>query len=255
MKTFAPTPSNTSGDETPLTADEFKLLKTGDFVRVVDRAGRIAQGSIVKPEWRGHSSELVVAGLTWNTSSASFYRAADGSPEICPQRVVVTAEEVRDHFADLTVGVQTVEVSRPSAVNMDQIMLRVLGYDPSAGRREKNFGGKSKSAWINEHWATTQNLKAVQSLVDDGVLRLVKVGTYNSPSIDETFVRFPFRTKTGWVLSEQYEAVRVDVAAKERRAVSAKLLAQARATVADRHAAEVQEELTRLLLAQFRLDH
>jgi hypothetical protein len=255
-------PTETPAAE-PLTLAETKTLRAptradfhnphaGDTVRVVDKTGRVAQGLITCTS--GHRTheptEFKVAGATWASSWATFYRAPTGAPEIVAAPMALTADALRDLIADIS-GELTAR-GQVQSVTLDSIARRALGYDPSVGRSGAQFGGKSKVAWCNEHFSLSKAKKAAAELCSAGILREVKYGTYDSPSAERPYVHFSYGSKVGWVLESMYEAAQVAVGARQDTAGTAKLLAQARQNVADRHADEVQAELRVLQAAAAR---
>jgi hypothetical protein len=215
----------------------------GDTIRIIDRAGRITQGAITKTGGhRVHApTEFTVGGRTWSSRWSTIYRIAPGSPETAAPPMSITSEALRDIVADLSGELDG--TGRVQCVSIGNIISRALGYDPTIGRSSSQFGGKSDGAWINEHFALGQMKKAAVELCKAGILREVKEGNRSNVTGDKPYVYFGYGSKTGWVLASAYEAAVIAVGGRRADAVDARLLAQARQNIADRHGDEVRAEL------------
>ncbi|WP_159601599.1 hypothetical protein [Agromyces humi] len=220
-------------------------LRDGRMVRVVAPGGlRTIIGKVTEVKVDAvRVREFKVAGITVDTRWAVY--STDATVEVVPAPVELSKEEVRDLIADMQSD-PAVGAARLAAVGLLRLCVRTIGFDPTIGRSEATYGGKSADGWMREHFAVSKVKRAIDELVDAGVLRKVRIGTYRDKSVDTKYVSF-LGCKAGWVTSDGYServaAVR-DAAEDARRA---KLRVQAQLTVAERHADEVEAEFQRLL--------
>jgi hypothetical protein len=157
------------------------------------------------------------------------------------------------NFGETTDGPVSSYTLKPNIVMHDQIMVALIGEDPTRGRNTdtKYTGGKSKSAIYNERISVSGVNKVLDELIEDGELVKVKDPTYNetkngTADKNAPFVSFPYRAKSGYILKDDLDDAKVAIRDNQNAAKIAKLRNQASVTIAERHADEVEEELKRL---------
>ncbi|KQO98793.1 hypothetical protein [Leifsonia sp. Leaf264] len=242
----------------PFSEEMFARIREGDRLRVVFPYGRTIVGAVeyVKTERRTekygeapsavyNTVDVIVCGVHVNSHTKSVIFDGSGLPDLIEPKLSPSQEAVRDVIADLSAD--TSYSAGPRAVSFKVLTAALIGFDPSIGRQSAEFGGKTPEGWAAEHLMAGHVKKRLAELVDDGVLRPVREGTFRDKSTDPTYVTFPYGIRSGWVLADAYDDSVAAVTAKRDATRLAKLRDQARATIADRHAEEVEEELQRLL--------
>lgn len=161
------------------------------------------------------------------------------------ERAEISYDQVRDLIAD---GDEWATLdNKPSAVSLFTIAQRILGFDPSAGKDNAAYGGKTKEGWYGEHISMTALRKVIAQLEEDGVIKAVKASGAYERGGEERFVQFPYRTKSGYVLADDYEASVARYNDKAREVQIQRLRQEAYKTVAERHADELEAEVERLI--------
>jgi hypothetical protein len=244
--------SSTWSDNPSLTREGAGALRKGDRIRLTDATGRIAQGTIEGTGgFRAHIADtLVLHGISWAVTDVTVWALGDldtAAGDISPARLSLNAEALRELISDIG-GAELNAFGKAPAVNFDSIVRKALGFDPTLGRSAKAYGGHTSGYFVNQHFAANAAKKLLDGMVSAGELRAAKEGSrYIAGDGDSRYVSFPYGAKTGWVLEDLYQAALVAVGSAAEDARLAKLLVQARATVADRHPAEVEAELALLL--------
>lgn len=236
-----------------LTAKEKLSLRNGDGVRIVTPAGTVYQGVIesVGGYLADSPNRLYLHGKMFGIPAHKMFRVkAEGITVIDPPKRQVAADELRDIIADLSFDRSAEHAGRnggPIAVGFRDIARAVLGFEADMHGTTPDFGGKSPEGYIGQFLAVSPAKRVLGEMVDAGELRAVND---KRDSIDHRYVKFQYRTKSGWVLASQYadSKSRVDAYADAQKLE--KLRAKARQTVADRHADEVEAVLAELVATQ-----
>lgn len=232
------------GAPVPVPPEERRNIESGTFIRAVSpKTGRrVVVGPVEGRNRNSRSERLVVGGIDidryWDV-----YLTSSTVVDV-PAPIEVSAEGLRDLVHDLQS--KFTYQNKPRTVGLVDIVVEVLGFDPTIGAEAASYGGKSAETLYRQHFALTPTKKLLGQLVEDGVLRAVTAGTYRNPSDDPKYVSTSQR-RSGWVTSEAYDA---SVAASDDAAEVARresLRKKARETVADRHSVEVETEYQRLL--------
>lgn len=226
---------------------DMQSLEVGVTVRIVLAHGEVTVGKVTSLGPRhigGVPSSVVVRGRTYRAGTSKIsISVVDTSHTVVDAPVIkLTDEEVRDYVFSLErVGY----TSKPHAVTVKDIALAALGFDPTVSVLSRKYGGKTDSAYWNEFIKLSAIEKALTRLTESG--ELVKVTAPSRLSQDQGDRRFVhIHGRTGWVTVAAYAAARAEYLDKVNEAEIAKLLDAARSNVADRHAAEVDEEFERL---------
>ena len=240
-----------SSELTPLDEAALKRVAVADGLRIVTPRG-VTYENVVEKVRGGYgnqasTTDVWLAGTCFTLSQHTVYlvAAADLRPKN-PVRIEPEAAELRDIVADLSQRNRSVHNTKPCAVSPLSVAEALIGFRADTGKSNAAYGGKSPEGWCNEFVSVGRVKRVLSDLADEGVLRHVKSGTYNAASADDRVVSFVY-AKAGYVLAADYvdaaDAARAEKRAERRRT----LLAKARGTIADRHAAEVEAELERLL--------
>lgn len=165
----------------------------------------------------------------------------------------VTYDEVSDAVADAFIKENKIAVAggyRPHVLSLDSIFVQLIGHDPTIGQQTdiRYNGGRSKASRYGDHLSVSSVNTILAQLVEDGVIVKVKENNYNDErngtgDANAKFVTFGYRNKSGYVLTEALEDSKKKISDAENEKVIEKLRTQARATVADRYADEVELEL------------
>jgi hypothetical protein len=235
----------------PLTEDAFRKLKVGEGIRIVTRRGQRFEGLITEARKmysgslnNGQTDIVRVGGLWFSLRYYDVFAvAAADVAEFRSPKLRLSEEEVRDMVADLA---DVDKRLRPSAIGTKQIAYAVLGFDPSAGLDGNGFGGKSVDAWYGQFISLGSIKGALEKLVAAGVLRKVSKPQRFKRSQEGDAVSF-YKTSSGYVLTEHFEASEAFMAAEANESKIAKLLTEAQRIVYHRHDDEVQAEMARLM--------
>lgn len=223
---------------------ENQVISIGDTVRIELPNGEVTVGKVTSAGPRygtGQLNYFDVGGRTYRPNALKVNIVDETYPSAEAAVRFLSEEEVRDFVADL----ERTRAIGTTAVSVNDIARAALGFDPTVGLPERNFGGKSSSTYWNQFIKLSTITKAIKHLTESGALVKVNAASrFSKERGDERFVHISGRT--GWVTASAYEEGRAAHFAKVNEAELAKLREAARSTVADRHAAEVEEEFTRL---------
>lgn len=162
--------------------------------------------------------------------------------ESTPERVTATFEQIVDILTD---GKNTeIYGRRPLAMSDRMIALKVLGFDPTRGQKtDTNYGGHTPDSYFNKFIYMSKLRRELGAMEIEGVLTKVTEGNYYSDAKTKRIarlVRFPYRSKSGYVLTaDLHESARI-ADAEKRNTQRDKLIETAKSTVAEKYAAEVQ---------------
>lgn len=163
------------------------------------------------------------------------------------EKYMVTAEEVAAVLANPRH--KSAVDDRPEVVSTYDIAKEILGKDPAAGKDSARYGGKTPEGWMNEHLSMPHLKRVLAAMEEVGVITKFVATTYYSGPEDkarERLVRFSYRTKSGWVLTEDLKQSVATQDAKRRNAERTVLKVMAEKRVLEDHAEEVQDLYTQL---------
>jgi hypothetical protein len=190
---------------------------------------------------------FVVGGRTFRLRDFDFYTV--DAAAVVPQNHKPHKPDTHEVLECLTVLSRN-STPAPYAVTAKVIAELIIGFDPSQGTTTPRFGGRTADAWFNEFVAIGVIRRILEDqMVKSGVLRKVVAGGAFGPRYDSPFVLFRSTNRVGYVLTQDYDAsVEANAVTATGRNLDA-LRAQATATVALRHADEVETEVARLIEA------
>jgi hypothetical protein len=228
-----------------LGAMEIWAIKQGDQIRVVTGRGAVAEGIVTRTFGiRGSSADYFWIGAqSFVANSMATYRVEG----------LLIEESIPRHTFDETVVLTIVRAlesqaerrdGKPTLVHSVDIVSAALGFDPTSQKRSSEYGGKSKDGWLNEFLSVAQLNRVLDSLVASGALR--KISTKSSDQSEVAAVATGWK-KSGWVTEEAIKISLAHRSTEQNTTARARLEETARSNIADRHAAEVQVELARLI--------
>jgi hypothetical protein len=235
-----------------ITNEQRDQIRAGAGIRIVTKAGAVYQGIIesIAGYRPGQPDSLYLHGKRFLVSQHTLYAVAtEGITLIDQPRREFTAEELRDMIADKAARNRE-DGRQVQAVTIMHMVETLIGFDPSVGAPAANFGGKSPDGWVNQFVSLAALKRKLAELVDADILVAVRYGTRANPTNDSRYVGFPFHASIGWVLRTDYEEGKAAYQQKAAEGNMEKLRQQARAVVADRHEAEVEQVLAELVAKQ-----
>jgi hypothetical protein len=163
-----------------------------------------------------------------------------------PDAYQVTAEEVHDVVRDRQhYSYRILHTNDMYPVDRWTIAETILGFDPiGSNNTNTQFGGKSKSAWVNPHLSVGTLDRVLNQLVEDGVLVKVHKPDWRQRT-DKAAQRLAAAVKfhhriAGYVTKEALDESYDRLDANIRNSKRAKLMKQARDQIADKYAKQVQ---------------